>query len=1003
MIRSDYRGAGASFVDDLPVSLRISTPFPFVGRLAELGILRTLLPRAEGEGHRVVLLGGESGAGKSRLAREFAAEAASAGALVLFGECDAVVRAPYGPFVPALDELVRGIDPDGLRSILGNGAGELTRLLPHLSEHLGELRQAVKADPDTERHRLHLAVTDLLAGASEQRPVLLVLEDVHWADAPTLLLLRHLARTAWTGRVLVFASFRDTEADLPELLSQTLADLRRSDDVVRLRLGALSPGEISELVTRAVEAPLGDEPPEVARMISEITGGNAFLVCELWRDLLETGAVEVVDGAVRLTRPLAGLGTPESVREVAGERLARLAPSTTALLELAATAGAEFELEVIRRGSGLDEDDFVAALDESLRGAVVEELPGRGLTYRFTHELVRRAVYDRLTAARKAQLHLRVGEAREALPARSSRTLADLAHHFGAAAPLGGTERAVEYNVLAARVAINALAFDEAAERLRAALELGVDSDAQRAGALLELGAAKHLGGKAIEAMEAFGAAGEIARSIGDPVLLARAAIGYEDASWRPAIFGDGVERLEEAITALRDDHPQLRLALLSGLARALDHSGQYRRGAVVRESAIELARRIDDALGLATVLTRSYWARGATPDGEILAMLTEAKQIGEQLGNTEIQAEAGVWLVPTFVALADMPSARREVSILREIAQVTRQPFMLHVAEHYGAAIALGDGHLEASEAMMHDSEEVGRLLTGRDATGTFGIQMFSLRREQGRLAELAPVIRILAAGNRGEGPWRPGLAALLVELGMEAEAQRELLHIAAEGLDPLRESLWLASLTYLTDACTALRDEAVAALVYPELASLAGANVMVGHLVAWYGSADRYLGMLAATLGEWDRAEEHFERAIELNRSMEARTWLARTDYEYARMLLAGGRDKRARATVLLEEAARLATSAGMRALSARIRAIGTTAAPTAPPDQLSAREVQILQLVARGLSNRQIGLELFISEHTAANHIRSILRKTGCANRTEAASYAHRHALVGAHARG
>jgi DNA-binding CsgD family transcriptional regulator/tetratricopeptide (TPR) repeat protein len=966
-------------------------------------VLRTLLPRAEGEGRRVVLLGGESGAGKSRLAREFAAEAAREGALVLLGECDAVVSTPYGPFVPALGQLVRAIDPLELTSILGNSAGELTRLLPDLADHLGEIAPPAKADPDTERHRLHTAVTDLLAGVSERRAVLLVLEDVHWADAPTLLLLRHLARAAWTGRVLVFATFRDAEADLPELLSQTLADLRRSDDVVRMRLGALSRDEVSELVARAVEAHLGDRLPEVAGTISELTGGNAFLVCELWRALLETGAVEVADGALRLTRPLAGLGTPESVREVAGERLARLAPSTTALLELAATAGAEFELEVVRRGSGLGEEEFVAALDEAIRGAMVEELPGRRLTYRFTHELVRRAVYDRLTAVRKAQLHLRVGEAREALPGRSARTLADLAHHFAQAAPLGGSEKAVEYNLLAAHAAIDALAFDEAAGLLRAALELGIDRDQRRAEALLELGAANHLRGKAVEAMEAFVAASEIARTIDDPELLARAAIGYEDASWRPAIFGPRTELLEEAITGLGDRHPQLRLALLSGLARALDHDGEHERGAIVRANAIELARLIDDPLGLATLLTRSYWARGTTPNEEIIEMLTEAKEIGEQLGNNEIQAEAIVWRVPTFVALGDMSAARREVSALREIAQATGQPFMLHVGEHYGAAIALADGRLDAAETMVRDSEEIGRLLSGRDATGTYGIQMFTLRREQGRLAELAPVIRILAAGGRDHGPWRPGLAALLVELGMEAEARRELARVAHEGLEPMRETLWLASLTYLTDACAALGDEAVAALVYPELAPLSGQNVMIGHLVACYGSADRYLGMLAATLGEWNRAEEHFELAIELNRQMEATTWLAHTYYEYARMRLAGRRDDRARIAALIDEADRLATSAGMRALRSRIRTIGAAPPRSAGPDQLSAREVQILQLVARGLSNRQIGHELFISEHTAANHIRSILRKTGCANRTEAASYAHRHALVSGQTRG
>jgi DNA-binding CsgD family transcriptional regulator len=170
-----------------------------------------------------------------------------------------------------------------------------------------------------------------------------------------------------------------------------------------------------------------------------------------------------------------------------------------------------------------------------------------------------------------------------------------------------------------------------------------------------------------------------------------------------------------------------------------------------------------------------------------------------------------------------------------------------------------------------------------------------------------------------------------------------------------------------------------------------------MVGHLVGCYGAADRYLGMLAATLGESERAEAHFERAIELNERMGAVTWLAHTAYEYARLLLARGRGERDGAGALLGKAAGLAEQIGMPALLARIRALGASA-PAAPlPAGLSSREVQILALVARGLSNREIGRTLFISEHTAANHIRSILRKTGCANRTEAASYAHRHGLV------
>jgi DNA-binding CsgD family transcriptional regulator/tetratricopeptide (TPR) repeat protein len=989
MIRIDY-----SLMPALPGPLRLTPFFPFAGRSRELNALRALVPGAEGEGRRAALLAGEPGSGKSRLVRELAHDVAREDGVVLYGACDAV-RTPYGPFVEALDHLARHHEQLDLGAALETDGAELVRLIPGLPALVGSLPPRRESDPDTERHRLHSAVVRLLTAAGERRPVLLLLEDVHWADTPTLLLIRHLVRAGMAARMLMLATFR--EADMPAELSETLVEVGRTEGVVRMRLAGLSSAEVAEFVRLTA----GVEPtPELTSAICRLTGGNAFLVTELWRELVDSDAVEVGADDARLVRSTSEIGTPETVREVVNQRLARLDPATTELLRLAAIAGSDFDLGTVRRASGLAEGTLLDAVDEAVQSGLLVEVPARGLAYRFAHELVRRALLDRLAAPRRAALHLRVAESLEqARPQGGNRNLADLAHHFAEAAPIGGAERAIAYNVRVGEAAAASLAFDEAIASLRVALDLGIEDVRERARVSLELGNACHKAGRAVDALEAFVETVELARSLDDCELLTLAAIGFEEACWRPGIADAGAVELLEEAAAMGVRGTELRVRLLGGLARALDFRGERERGAAARDEAIALAREGGDRRGLAAVLAAAYWSRGTSTVEETFEMLTEAKEIGQELGDAELRGEAMSWRVPTFVALCDHDGARRELAELFDVAGRLNEPFRLHVAEHYASALALCDGDLVAAEAAALRSEEWGRLLAGRDASGVHGIQMFSIRREQGRLAELAPLVRVIA-GDGHAGSWAPGLIVLLAELGMVDEARRELRRVAGR-LDELRPSLWLLSLAYLADACAALADEELASVVYAELEPYAGNNVMIGHLVSCYGSADRYLGTLSAVLRDWERAQRHFESALALNRRLGARTWLAHTAFEYARMLLARrAGDDRAQAAALLSEAARLANATDMRALKGRIARLGpSVTVPISFPDGLSRREVEILRLVARGLSNRDIGTELTISEHTAANHVRSILRKTGCANRTEATTYAHRRGLVSA----
>ena len=768
------------------------------------------MPRREGEGRRVALLGGEAGSGKSRLVREFAPRRRSDGALVLYGACDAVVRTPYGPFVEALDQLAAGHRPAELRAALGTARRRAHAPAPRPAARIGGLPPPVEADPDTERHRLHTAVTDLLAGVSRRRPVLLVLEDGHWADAPTLLLLRHLARAAGGARLLAARHVPRHRGRRARRRSR-----RRSPTCAgpTTSSGCGSPG------SRATRWPSSCAAPPAAtsapscrsspRAIGDLTGGNAFLVCELWRALIETGASR--SSAARPADPPADASSarPESVREVVSQRLSRLAPRTTDLLELAATAGPEFELDVVRRAAGArGAPSCSRALDEAVRSGMIEELPSRRLAYRFTHELVRRALYDRLTGVRRAELHLRVGEALEArrrtLGRRARRPRAPLRRR-GAA-----RRRAARRRLQRAR---------RAGGDRGARLRRGGGAPADRARAADRRARAERARGAArARAPPATAPARRSTRCDGvrgrrrtSPAssatreLLARAAIGYEDACWRPGIADQGaVELLEEAAAALGDDSSELRVGLLGGLARALDFQGDHERGGDrPRRARSPWRGGSDDRAGLATVLVRSYWSRGdELARGDPRDADRGAWRLGEELGDTEIRAEAMAWRVPTFVALGDLGGRAARA---RGAARDRRAD---RAAVHAPRRRALRARRSRCATVASSDAEAHGAALARVEPAAHRARRVRRLRDPDVRHPPRAGPPGRARAGDpgprrragRGTGRGARASSSLLAELGMEAEARRELARVAADGLDRVPR-VALARLAHLPD----------------------------------------------------------------------------------------------------------------------------------------------------------------------------------------------------------
>ncbi len=828
---------------------------------------------------------------------------------------------------------------------------------------------------------------------------MLVLEDLHWADGASVALLRSLVRDPPSERLLIVATYRDAAADVGPELAAVVGELRRSEAVLHMRLAGLSVGEIGRWIHHAAglsdAADVGDLPAGLAAL----TGGNPFLLGEVWRTLQETGALTVAADRVSIERPLASVASPEGVRDVVAGRLGRLPSDTRAVLECAAVAGPEFRVNVLDvalspgPAGGSAPVDLPAALVAAEALAMIEPTSPAGIAYRFAHELVRRAVVDRMPTPRRAELHLRVAEALEALGAAGA---ADLAHHFTAAAAVGGRERAVEYGVAAARAAATAAAHEAAAEHLAQVVNL-VSPGPEHAELTLELGAEQTRAGDLAAALDTFSAAAGLARAEGDADLLARAAIGFEGACWRPGIADAGaVELLREAEAALLGPGGGVRARVRSGLARALAYQGHYGRAAEIASEAVAEARSEGSEKILAEALIGTFFASGGRAAGDVAEALAEARDIADRTGDRELAIEAATWRVVVLTRLGDTAAAHRQLDELRRAAEAAVLPFALHVAAQFEASLALAEGRLDDAEANVELSRRWGELLRARDVSGSHGIQMFNLRREQGRLGELAPVARLLAAG--ADSAWRPGLVALLAETGFRDEARAELGSLIRSALPSLTDGgVATAGLAYLTEAAFALDDREAALALRPILADRGGEVLMVGNLVACLGSADRLVGMLAATAGELDAAVEHLERGIARDAELGFRTWVAWGAHALARTLrerrAAGDRE---RAATLDERAAEVAGSLGLAALVTRIGAAPPPVAAPAP-DDLSPRELVVLRLIAAGRSNREIGVELVISEHTVANHVRSILRKTGCANRTEAADYAHRRGLV------
>lgn len=460
------RGLAPGAPIPLPAALAaIGTDSAFVGRDPELLSLAAAWEHAKGGRRSLVLIAGEAGMGKTRLCAEFARSCAAEGATVLMGRSDDQALLPYQPFIEALQWYVTMCpQPDLLAQLseIGGGA-ELRLLLPDLVRQAPALPTLTPMDPEGQRFRLFEAVSAFIAAISRSQPVLMVFDDLQWADQSSLLMLRHLARASGAARLCVAANYRDTERTRATALDGMFADLRREVSTARISLTGLGRVHVNALV----EAMARGAPDRLTDAVAENAGGNPFFVGELVRHLVETGALDVLRDTVAARRP--ELGVPEGIRHVIRQRSGRLSADCSQVLGLAAVIGQEFDLTLLQNLSGMTEDRLLDAMDEGFRAQLIREVAGGRDRCRFVHALIQETLYEDLSGPRRARLHRRIGETMEILAADDP-PIADLAFHFARAAAIGGAEKAVDYSTRAGDGAALSLAHEEAARFYQMAL-----------------------------------------------------------------------------------------------------------------------------------------------------------------------------------------------------------------------------------------------------------------------------------------------------------------------------------------------------------------------------------------------------------------------------------------------------------------------------------------------------------------------------------------------------
>ncbi len=903
----------------LPRRLAARPAAGVVGREAEIQTITDATKRvAGGEGREVLLISGEAGMGKTTLVAEAARAAFDAGACVLFGHCEEDLATPYQLFAEAVGHYVTHASEEQLLAHVEAHGSELARLVPSLASRFPDLPPSKATDSDTERYLLFAAVVGLLVTASQHQLVIVVLDDLQWADKGSLLLLRHLTAAEQAMRVLVIGTYRDNELSQAHALRETLGVLRRQGGVSRIELGGLDDTGVTSMLQAAAGHSLDDAGVGLAHAVYRETDGNPFFVSEVLRHLSETGAI-YRDATGRWVGEvsLEQMALPDSVREVIGGRVVRLGEDAERVLSIAAVIGRDFDLALLARTTKVPEDELLDVLDAAVAVALVREVPDTG-RYNFAHALIQHTLYEDLGPNRRARAHRQVAQALEDLCGdRPGNRVGELARHWLSATQPNDLAKALSYSRLAGDAALSALAPGEALRYFAQALDLyphvsdpdpvlGIDL-------AIGLGTAQRQTGDPGFRETLLGAARRAA-GLGDTDRLVAAALANDRGTFSTVdtIDAEKVEILEMALARISTDHPE-RALVLSALCSELTVGSSLERRQALGDEAVAIARSSGDDAIIVRVLNK-IGIPLSVPSllDQSLTRTADALARAERVGDPVLLCTAASGRRRTAACAGDIEEMDRCLEIKAPLVEQLDQPFLNWVHTLQRATRALIAGDTDQAEQLVTEAFQIGTDGGQPDATIVFGVQMIMVNLWRGTLFGLVPLIEQAIADNPGLPVFVAVLTLAQAEGERTDEVRRLLEDFAQARFELPLDTTWLIGMISYAEAAIECRDPSFAGPILEQLAPFADQWLYTD--VATSGPVSRSLGGLATILGRYEEADAYFAQSSASSDRAGAKFFAAQTDLLWGAMLAdrhADGDGKKARE--LLTKAHKVAAANG------------------------------------------------------------------------------------------